>query len=93
MRDGGGHRQAVWPVWAFALPLRILKLSNDWNPLSGVACQRRGPSFETSRTKEKVLLPEVEVTLKQIDEPLAMMEREETIRARWSHKGLTAKER
>jgi hypothetical protein len=29
-----------------------------------------------------VLLPEVEVALKQIDEPLDMMEREETIRAR-----------
>jgi hypothetical protein len=37
-----------------------------------------------------VLLPEVEVALKQIDE---QMEREETIRTRWSHKVMMAKER
>ena len=42
---------------------------------------------------EKVLLPEVEVALKQIDEQLDMMEREETIRTRWSHKVMMAKER
>jgi V/A-type H+-transporting ATPase subunit D len=42
---------------------------------------------------EKVLLPEVEVALKQIDEQLDMIEREETIRTRWSHKVMMAKER
>jgi len=42
---------------------------------------------------EKVLLPEVEVALKQIDEQLDMMKREETIRIRWSHKVMISKER
>lgn len=40
-----------------------------------------------------MLLPEVEVALKQIDEQLDMMKREETIRTRWSHKVMISKER
>ncbi len=40
-----------------------------------------------------MLLPEVEVALKQIDEQLDMIEREETIRTRWSHKVMMSKER
>jgi len=36
---------------------------------------------------EKVLLPEVEDAIKRVDEQLDTMEREETIRTRWSHKG------
>jgi len=43
-----------------------------------------------AKALEKVLLPEVEVALKYIDEQLDMMEREETIRTRWSHKVMTA---
>jgi V/A-type H+-transporting ATPase subunit D len=46
-----------------------------------------------AKVLEKVLLPEVEVALKYIDEQLDMMEREETIRTRWSHKVTTAEER
>jgi vacuolar-type H+-ATPase subunit D/Vma8 len=39
-----------------------------------------------AKALERVLLPEVKVALKYIDEQLDMMEREETIRTRWSHK-------
>jgi V/A-type H+-transporting ATPase subunit D len=35
---------------------------------------------------EKVLLPEVEDAIKRVDEQLDTMEREETIRTRWSHR-------
>jgi len=42
---------------------------------------------------EKVLLPEVEAAFDYIDEQLDMMEREETIRTRWSHKVMMAEER
>ena len=35
---------------------------------------------------EKVLLPEVELAIKHVDEQLDTMEREETIRTRWAHK-------
>jgi V/A-type H+-transporting ATPase subunit D len=45
-----------------------------------------------AKALEKVLLPELEVALKYIDEQLDMMEREETIRTRWSHKAMTAEE-
>jgi hypothetical protein len=54
-----------------------LILSNDGKPLSGVACQRRGSPVETSRTKEKVLLPEGEVALNQIDKQLDTMKRKD----------------
>jgi hypothetical protein len=81
MRDGGGRRWpigrigggAIWVVWAFASPVRILTLSNDWKPLGGIAWQRRG--------------------LKLIDGQRDTTGREETIRIRWSHKLMTAKER
>ena len=46
-----------------------------------------------AKALEKVLLPELEIALKYIDEQLDMMEREETIRTRWSHKVMTAEER
>jgi V/A-type H+-transporting ATPase subunit D len=46
-----------------------------------------------AKALEKVFLPEVEVALKYIDEQLDMMEREETIRTRWSHKVTAAEER
>jgi V/A-type H+-transporting ATPase subunit D len=39
-----------------------------------------------AKALEKVLLPEVEDAIKRIDEQLDMMEREETIRTRWSQK-------
>jgi V/A-type H+/Na+-transporting ATPase subunit D len=45
-----------------------------------------------AKALEKVLLPEVEVALKYIDEQLDMIEREETIRTRWSHKVTTAEQ-
>lgn len=45
-----------------------------------------------AKALEKVLLPEVEVALKYIDEQLDMMEREETIRTRWSRKVTAAEE-
>jgi len=37
-----------------------------------------------ARALEKVLLPEVQQTIKMIDEQLDMMEREEAVRTRWS---------
>jgi V/A-type H+-transporting ATPase subunit D len=45
-----------------------------------------------AKALEKVLLPEVEDALKQIDEQLDMMEREETTRTRWAHKAMAGEQ-
>jgi hypothetical protein len=88
-----GNKSRVSCTVGYASLRAMARIDKDWNPVSEIACRRRGPPVETSRTKEKVLLPEVEDAIKRIDEQIDMMDREEAIRTRWSHKAMTAKER